>query len=233
MEAIILAGGFGTRLSHIVKDLPKPMASVAGKPFLVYIINDLIDKGITKFVLAVGYKKECIMEYFKENYRGCTISYSSEDTPLFTGGAIKQALEYCTEDNIFIINGDTFFNVNLEGMLKSHIENQADLTIATKTMKNIKRYGTVKLDNNRIIDFLEKQPLQEGRINGGIYIIKKSLLEAVEEKKFSFEIDFMQKYIQMLNIFSYPSEGYFIDIGIEEDYYIAQKEFKRLGELCE
>ncbi|WP_425806384.1 nucleotidyltransferase family protein [Desulfitobacterium sp. Sab5] len=225
MEAIILAGGFGTRLAHIVSNVPKPMAPVNGQPFLQYIIDDLIGKGITKVVIAVGYKKESIIDHFGKSYKGCEIIYSKEDTPLFTGGAIKKALNQCRDQNVFIINGDTFFDVNLLEMLKDHRKNNADLTIATKEMENFERYGTVIIENNKITRFLEKKPERDGIINGGIYLIRKTILLTFNEERFSFETEIMEKKLNELNIYAYMSNGYFIDIGVPEDYAKAQLDF--------
>jgi D-glycero-alpha-D-manno-heptose 1-phosphate guanylyltransferase len=227
MEAIILAGGFGTRLSHIVKDVPKPMAPVNGKPFITYVIKFLIEQGVNKIVMAVGYKKESIITYFGEKYAGCEIAYSDEDKPLFTGGAIKKALRQCTNKNIIILNGDTFFEVELKKMLESHKNNCADITVACKPMKSFDRYGTVNIKNERIVGFNEKVYMESGIINGGVYIVKRNLLEDIKKEKFSFETDFMEKNVLKRRVCAFLSDGYFIDIGIEKDYYKAQEDFKR------
>ena len=145
MEAIILAGGLGTRLSHIVKDVPKPMAPVAGRPFLEYILDYLIENDIKRVILATGYKHEIIEQHFGNLYKNIEIIYSVENEPLFTGGAIKKALSKCKENNVFIINGDTYFNVDLKEMKKFHIESNSEITIATKLMYDFERYGTVVL----------------------------------------------------------------------------------------
>lgn len=156
MEAIILAGGFGTRLQQVVSDVPKPMAPINQKPFLEYILDDLKRKGISKIVLAVGYKREIIKNHFKEEYKGIKIKYSEENLPLGTGGAIKKALSYCETDDIFILNGDTFFDVDFIKMKRKHQKNHNDLTIAIKEMEKIDRYGTVIVKNEQIIKFEEK-----------------------------------------------------------------------------
>ena len=217
MEAIILAGGFGTRLKHVVSDVPKPMAPINNKPFLEYIFEDLNKKGVTNVVLAVGYMKEKIEEYFKYQYKNIEISYSEENSPLGTGGAIKKAVLKCREENIFIINGDTFYDVNLEKMRKFHIENKSSLTIAVKEMENFDRYGSLIIENNKIIKFEEKKPMSKGKINGGIYLIKKNIFQGIEEESFSFEKEILEN--EKTEKYAYESNGYFIDIGIPEDYY--------------
>lgn len=224
MEAIILAGGFGTRLRHIVADVPKPMADVCGKPFLQYIIDDLIHKGIKRIIIAVGYKKEYIIDYFGDSYKNIEILYSSEDTPLFTGGAIKKALGLCTAENVLIVNGDTFFDVDIPIMLDEHKQNNNDITIAIKHMTSFDRYGSVEVKDDKVIRFYDKQYKENGYINGGIYILKIDIFKNIDKIKFSFEEDILEKLIYKTGV--YKSDGYFIDIGIQQDYFKANREFK-------
>lgn len=223
MEAIILAGGFGTRLSMVVSDVPKPMAPINGRPFLEYLLDDLNEKGINRVILAVGYKKEIIKSHFKKKYKNIDIIYSDEDIPLGTGGAIKKALILAKDENIFIINGDTFFNVDLEEMYQFHKKNNSKLTLAIKEMEKFDRYGSLILEGDKIIKFEEKKCVDKGYINGGIYLIKKELLNKEEKESFSFEKDILENKKFQIEKYGYKSEGYFIDIGIPEDYYKFQK----------
>ncbi len=224
MEAIILAGGFGTRLKHIVSDVPKPMAPVTGQPFLEFIMKYLLINGVNKVVLAVGYKANIIQDYFGNNYHGIRIAYSIEDTPLGTGGAIRKALDSCNDDDVFIINGDTYFDVDLHKMKTFHTEMDSDLTVAIKSMSNFERYGSVVIEGNLIREFKEKKPTIKGRINGGIYLIKKKLMNLVDKESFSFEKVILESH--MVDTYAFESDGYFIDIGVPEDYYKAQKDFE-------
>lgn len=223
MEAIILAGGFGTRLNHIISEVPKPMAPVNGKPFLEYILNHLKKYNFSKVIMAVGYKSEIIKEYFQDSYQGIKIQYSDEDIPLGTGGAIKKALQYCEENQVFILNGDTFFNCNLEEMKKTHKNTPNDITVAVKLMKNYNRYGSVIIEGNRIIKFIEKQKTKTGTINCGVYLLNKDIFDSINENQFSFEEFVLESLHYSMN--AYESDGYFIDIGVPEDYYKAQKDF--------
>lgn len=228
MEAIVLAGGFGTRLAHIVSDVPKPMAPVCGKPFLQYILDDLANQKVSRVILAVGYKAECIESFFGNAYRGMELVYSLEQQPLFTGGAIKKALAFCKDSEVFILNGDTFFEVPLLEMAAAHREKGALLTIATKQMVDFDRYGTVQTDAvGRILHFEEKQPCAQGAINGGVYLIQRAALESVPAEAFSFETEFMEKQVEQKIFCAFPSDGYFIDIGIPQDYAKAQEDFKK------
>lgn len=219
MEAIILAGGFGTRLSTVVSDVPKPMAPINGRPFLEYLLDDLNEKGISRVILAVGYKKEIIKSHFKERYKSIDIVYSDEDIPLGTGGAIKKALTLAEAEDIFIINGDTIFDVSLKEMYKFHKENDSNLTLAIKEMEKFDRYGSLILEENKIVKFEEKKYIEKGYINGGIYLLKKNILGDKKEESFSFEKDILENQNLKIEKYGYKSERYFIDIGIPEDYY--------------
>lgn len=226
-QAIILAGGFGTRLQSVVKDLPKPMADINRRPFLTYILDYISDFGYKKVVLSVGYLHEKIEDCFGTRYKGVSIDYAVENEPLGTGGAIKFALEKCSAENVLILNGDTLFKANLACLEHFHNENDANLSIILRNVPDTSRYGSVRIDNNgRIVAFEEKNTAQGcGTINGGIYMISKNLFNDYNfPKKFSFEKDLMEKYYQQDKFYGTVSNGYFIDIGIPEDYARARVE---------
>lgn len=220
MEAIILAGGLGKRLRGVVNDVPKPMADILGKPFLEYIMEYLKKNNVKKVILAIGYKGHVIKDYFGGDYKGISIMYSEEMEPLGTGGGIKQAIRLCENENNIIINGDTYFDVDLPEMMKQHIMTKSDLTIATKVMYDFDRYGIVVSDKDkRIIEFKEKKYYNQGNINGGVYICKKELVDEVTENSFSFEKEVLEKKYKIKKFSSFISESYFIDIGIPNDYF--------------
>lgn len=224
MEAIVLAGGLGTRLKSVVSDLPKPMAPIANKPFLEYILQYLKKNGITRVILSVGYKWEIIKEYFGNNFENLELIYSIENEPLGTGGAIKKAISEVNSEEVFIINGDTFFNVDLK--LLSLTKN-SKIILSLKEMHNFDRYGCVESNNEDIVtSFTEKEYRKAGNINGGIYLTKKAIFDKFTlEEKFSFE-EFMQNNFQKLTISVQVFNNYFIDIGIPKDYLKAQNEIK-------
>lgn len=226
-EAIILAGGFGTRLQSVVKELPKPMAPVNGRPFLTYILDYLIDYNYSKVVLSVGYLHEKIEDYFGPQYKSLQISYAVENEPLGTGGAIFYALSQCTSENVLILNGDTLFKADLDALQAFHGQHQSALSIILRQVPDTSRYGSVQTDENqRITSFTEKNNSSgTGMINGGIYLINNNFAQKLPlPKKFSFEKDLMEKLYKQEQFFAMPSDGYFIDIGIPEDYARAQKE---------
>lgn len=225
MQAILLCGGMGTRLRSVVSDRPKPMADICGKPFLQYLLEMLRDKGITEVIFALGYMGEMIEEYFQDGSAfGLKIAYSYEEEPLGTGGAIRNALPKILEEEVLVLNADTYFPMDYQGLYRFHQENDGDFSLATRAVPDISRYGAVRRDAaGRILAWNEKliegtQPLS-GEINGGIYVMKKSLIAEIPEGKQSLEQDCIPKWLsEGKRIFGLPFEGYFMDIGIPKDY---------------
>ena len=227
-EVIVLAGGFGTRLQGVVKDVPKPMAPVNGRPFLTYILDYLIEYHYTKVILSVGYLHEKIEEYFGNQYKSLEIDYAVETEPLGTGGGILFAFSKCMTDNVLVINGDTMFKVDLDEFERFHREKACLLSIVLREVEDVSRYGSVVIGGNSMITlFSEKQAtVGRGFINGGVYLIDRKLFEKYpQSQKFSFEKDLMTRYYTQEMFYGMPSDGYFIDIGIPEDYARAQREF--------
>ncbi|MGI8002451.1 nucleotidyltransferase family protein [Campylobacter coli] len=214
MQAIVLAGGLGTRLRSVVQDLPKPMAPINGKPFLAFVLEYLKKQGIAEVILSVSYKYELIQEYFKDEFEGMKIRYNVEKELLGTGGAIKDALKLI-QNQVYVLNGDTIFDIDL----KKLVLNGSKICIALKQMQNFDRYGTVNVDEQGIVtSFEEKVFKKQGLINGGIYLLKKDIFDEFSlEKKFSFE-EFLQENYKLLKIQTQIFDDYFIDIGIPEDY---------------
>jgi D-glycero-alpha-D-manno-heptose 1-phosphate guanylyltransferase len=226
-EAILLAGGMGTRLQKVVSDVPKPLAPVAGKPFIVYVLDELIASGIEKFIFSVGYKYDSFISYFGDKYKGCAVEYVVEQTPLGTGGGIKKAMAKIHSDDVIIINADTIFKINIAEFYDQHKRKKADLSIVLKKVNNVSRYGSVMVNKtNRIISFSEKNTLTgKGFINGGIYFFKNDFFTSLNlPEKFSLEKDCLGKFNLKLKLYGFPSDAYFLDIGIPEDYKRAQNE---------
>lgn len=224
-EAIILAGGLGTRLRNTIPDLPKCMAPVAGRPFLFYVINYLRSQGIERFIFSLGYKHEIIEEYLNDQFSTLNFQCSVEESPLGTGGAIKLACLKTTNANVLVANGDSIFKIDLGELAMIHNDNEADATLALKPMTNFDRYGIVETDkNNCITKFLEKQFRKQGTINGGVYLLNiRSFIENKWPNVFSFETDFLES--GRYRFYGSVQDEYFIDIGIPEDYNRAQKDF--------
>jgi len=230
-EAIILAGGLGTRLKDVVPDAPKSMAPINGRPFLEYQL-DLLDRwGLKKVILSVGYQKEIIQNHFGEQYKSLQLVYSVENEPLGTGGAILNALQFVEGYAVFILNGDTYFDVNFQRLDDFRKIKEADFCLSMRFEIDPARFGMLEFDNNnRITQFYEKSDgMEEGYINGGVYVVRKEYLRKFGlPEKFSFEKDFLQKYYQTEEFYGMRCFSYFRDIGIPEDYQKAIDEFKRL-----
>jgi D-glycero-alpha-D-manno-heptose 1-phosphate guanylyltransferase len=226
-EAIILAGGLGTRLKEEVPDLPKCMAPVAGRPFLFYVINYLRSQDIQKFIFSTGYMHEVIHEYLVTNFSTLNYECSVEQEPLGTGGAIQLALSKTTRRDIVVANGDTLYKANLQKAFQFHLQKDADCTLVLKPMTNFDRYGVVETDSkNAVCDFKEKQFYENGNINGGIYVLNKDkFLQEELPLEFSFEKDYLEKFYKTKKVYGQVQDEYFIDIGIPEDYKRAQSEF--------
>ena len=226
MEAIILAGGLGTRLRSAVPDLPKCMAPINGVPFISYLIDNLINEGVTNFIFSLGYKSELFISLLEEKLPMKNYLIVIEDEPLGTGGAIKLACKKAKDENVIALNGDSLFKVILKELMQFHLEKKSRCTLALKPMQNFERYGSVEIDAvQKINSFKEKQFITKGCINGGVYAIEvASFLQKSLEDKFSMEQDYLEKYSGEGNFYGFVQEGYFIDIGIPEDFVRAQIE---------
>jgi len=229
-EAIILAGGFGTRLQEVIKDVPKPMAPINSKPFLDYLLKYLAHYGIKRVVLSVGYLSDLVIAHYGKNFEGIEIIYSIEQEPLGTGGGIRLAMEQCYTKDILVLNGDSFFDIDLNKLYQIHGSWNSDCTLSLREVDNASRYGTIKLGDMSIIKaFREKDGVEkQGIISAGVYIIDRAfyLKKTLAQQPFSIEKDFFETRINEINIFGFTYEGYFIDIGIPEDYKQAQHDFK-------
>lgn len=226
-EAIVLAGGKGTRLRSVVSDRPKPMADVNGRPFISIIFEWLIKNGVDRIIVSVGYKREILINYFGDSYDGIDLVYSCEDVPLMTGGAIKKAITSCVKgSDVFVVNGDSYLDVNLNFMSNIMKCKYADMVMGVRNVVDSGRYGSVKFDrDDKIVDINEKKISGAGFINGGIYLLKNNVFDKEERELFSFENDFLPEFIKTNNAYVAKTNGYFIDIGIPEDYKLAKMHF--------
>jgi len=224
MEAIILAGGFGTRLRQVVPDLPKPMAPVAGRPFLEILLTSLARKGFSRVVLSLGYLSEKVVEHFGDRFAGMELVYEIEDAPLGTGGAIRQALERCSSEHVFVFNGDTYIDVEAAEIEAHWLAQRAPIIVA-REVSDTARYGSLVTANNRVSGFREKGLAGPGLINAGCYLLPKNILDGYPcGAAFSLEADFLAKAVTQQRFDVFVTRGQFIDIGIPEDFARAQTE---------
>lgn len=230
-QVVVLAGGLGTRLRSVVRDVPKPMADIQGKPFLEYLLQLLVQNGYQNFLFLVGYKGDVIKSYFGDGSKfGVNIGYSSESAPLGTGGALFNAWDKLSDD-FFVVNGDTFFDIQYEIVEDFVKSKNTEFLIALRYSNDLSRYGIIEIDDNyKVISFSEKGQVQENRIdgyiNGGVYFVNKKALEPFYEKYIgsvvSLENDILPSLVKLSKVYGLPVGGKFIDIGIPEDYFSSQ-----------
>jgi len=229
-EAIILAGGLGTRLRSSVPDLPKCMAPVGGRPFIGYITDYFRRAGIGSFVFALGYKSAAFEDFFREYFPSGGHAVSLEAEPLGTGGAIRQACTMAKEKTVLVLNGDTFFRIGLAALSAFHADKGADCTLCLKPMRDFDRFGVVERDaDQRVVRFREKQAYREGLINGGVYALdREGFLREDLPAVFSFEKDYLEKMLDKRRIYGLVQDDFFIDMGIPEDYERVQSAINQL-----
>lgn len=228
MKTLILAGGAGTRLRSVVPELPKPLAPVAGKPFLMYQLDFLKQQGVEEVYFSLGYKGNLIETTLGTHHQNIALHYIHEPTLLGTGGAIKFCLNQLTTDDepLLVLNGDTYFNFSLQALLDFHQRNAFDCSIALYEVENSDRYGTLTLQNSRVLAFHEKQSGASHTINAGVYFLSPRLQQLIRTfplEKFSWEKEILEQFESLhltLGGILFPAN--FIDIGIPEDYEKAQ-----------
>ncbi len=224
MEAIVLAGGLGTRLREVVPNLPKPMAPICGKPFLEILLSRLAQKGFTRVVLSVGHLSEIISDHFGDSFAGIRLTYVKEDKPLGTGGAVRLALSSCTAEHIYVFNGDTFLDLEVEETEKLW-NTFGKPIIVSREVPDTTRYGRILTSGKNISVFAEKNQSGHGLINAGCYIFHKSQLNDFPiGEAFSLESDYLQREVGKVEFINFTTKGKFIDIGIPTDFNRAQTE---------
>jgi D-glycero-alpha-D-manno-heptose 1-phosphate guanylyltransferase len=222
VEAIILAGGFGTRLRSVNPDAPKPMALIGSRPFLEILMRSLAAKGFSRIILSLGYKSEMICAHFGSKYSEMEIDYVVEESPLGTGGAIRLAMTKSFSDHVYVFNGDTFLDLDVKS-LEGQWQEKKNPIIVGHRLDNVERYGKLIIDKNRVIGFSEKGSAGKGIINAGCYILNRNQLSQFPlNKNFSVEDDYLSKAIKIIGFDLFISSGLFIDIGIPEDFFRAQ-----------
>lgn len=222
MEGIVLAGGFGTRLRQVVPDLPKPMAPVAGRPFLEIVLSTLARKGFTRIVFSLGFMSEKIITHFGNRYSGMELVYEVEPQPLGTGGAVRAALARCETDHVFVFNGDTYLDLEV-AELESLWQSRHHPVIVARNVPDTTRFGRVELCDGWISAFLEKGMTGPGLINAGCYVLPRHALDDFPlNQAFSLETEYFAKNLHSVRFDCFVTHGSFIDIGVPDDYALAQ-----------
>jgi D-glycero-alpha-D-manno-heptose 1-phosphate guanylyltransferase len=226
MEAIILAGGKGTRLRSIVSDVPKPMAPILGRPFLSILLSSLANKGFRRAILSLGFMANHITRYFSDSFEGMSLTYVIEEEPLGTGGGIRLAMEQMNKDHVFVFNGDTFLDLEINQIEKQWQHDKKPILV-TRKVADTSRYGRVEVEGHAISVFLEKGESGPGLINAGCYVLNRGLLDHfIPGLPFSFESDFLPQAIHDKQFDVFVTRGLFIDIGIPEDFLRAQTDLR-------
>jgi len=235
MEAIILAGGLGTRLRGAIGDLPKPLAPIAGEPFLVWLMRALRRRGVERFVLSTGYGAERIEEVVGPAFEGAEVAYAREQEPLGTGGAARLAMTRAKSDLVWLLNGDTYCEVDMRGAEKRHRDAGASLTMSVRHVEDTSRFGRVEIENDHAIRFDEKGQAGPGWINAGSYLLDRNVVDDFPPAPaFSLEQDWLMPRCEAVAPLVVPAEGYFIDIGVPESYARAERELpSRVAALLE
>ncbi len=220
MEAIVLAGGFGTRLRSIVSDVPKPLALVAGKPFLYWLLSSLEKNGFTRVVLSVGYLGSMIEKEFGRQFQKMELVYNYEEEQLGTGGAIVACLSKIKSDQFFVLNGDTFFEVDFRLVRAAFKGNP--IVVGCK-VDNAARYGSMMIEDGVVTNFISTGTPVAATINGGVYFFdKKHFSELEMPKSFSLERELLETWVNQRTLDVVELKALFIDIGVPEDYFRAQ-----------
>jgi D-glycero-alpha-D-manno-heptose 1-phosphate guanylyltransferase len=224
LQAIILAGGLGTRLRSIVPDLPKSMAPIAGRPFLEILLELFAKKGFRRIILSVGYLAEKILDYFGDCFEDMELVYSIEQNPLGTGGATRLALTHCNADHTFVFNGDTYLDLEVKLVEAHWLQYQKPIIIA-REVTDTARFGRLEMQEGKVSRFLGKGIPGPGLIDAGCYLLPVNILEKFRlGLAFSLEKDFLVDALQNDEFDCFVTHGNFIDIGIPEDYKRAQQE---------
>lgn len=222
MEALVLAGGFGTRLREVVPDWPKPMAPVAGRPFLEILLGALAMKGFSRVILSLGYMAEKVSGHFGARFAGMDLVYEVEDSPLGTGGAMRQAMTHAQGDHVFVFNGDTYLDLEV-GPLEAHWLAHRRPVLVARDVPDTARYGRLHTRDGRLLGFAEKGMSGQGLINAGCYVLPVGLLQGMPAgTNFSFETDFLAQAVPAQHMDVFTTQGLFIDIGVPGDYTLAQ-----------
>jgi D-glycero-alpha-D-manno-heptose 1-phosphate guanylyltransferase len=224
MEAIVLAGGFGTRLRQLVADVPKPMAPIAGKPFLEILLGSMAKKGFRRVILSLGFMADKISGHFGEHFAGMDLDYVVEHEPLGTGGAIRLAMDKVKEDHVFVFNGDTFLDLEVDQIKEKWAANHRSL-IVSREVPDTARYGRLLVADGAVTGFSEKGVVGSGLINAGCYVFSRNQLNAFEiGRPFSIEADYLAPAAATKQFDVFITRGQFIDIGVPEDFMRAQTE---------
>lgn len=226
LDAVILAGGSGTRLRDAISDIPKVLADIRGKPFIDYLIDWLSSWGIKRYILCVGYGSERIKKYVTEakSFANLEMVFSEEGQPLGTGGCLRLAARHFRSNPVLVVNGDTFLGISISDFVRFHSRHEADVTVGAVWVENSTSFGALEIDStSRICAFREKAETGgPAYINGGVYLLDKLVARSITEGFQSLEKDLLPQWLHSRKVIAFQGEFKFVDIGTPERYLAAQ-----------
>ncbi|MDX2112115.1 MAG: sugar phosphate nucleotidyltransferase [Alphaproteobacteria bacterium] len=245
MQAIILAGGFGTRLKSVTGDIIKPMAPIAGRPFLAWLLDYMAEQGVREVLLCLHHKAEQVTQHFGSAYGGMTLRYLIEERALGTGGALMQAMKMLKPTQpVFAMNGDSLVRLNYRQMLMQHLASGRNITLATAPMPDCRRYSQLHIRDELVHGYELYGDEMAGDISVGFYVLSPDIFsdmyddqtetiayktrQGFAESSLSFERDFLAPNVPHLLPAAFSQVDYFIDIGVPQDYARAQLEVPNL-----
>jgi NDP-sugar pyrophosphorylase family protein len=224
--AAILVGGLGTRLRSAVADRPKALAEVAGRPFLAYLLDQLVEAGVQHVVLLTGHLGHLVSAALGSRYRGLSLAYSQESSPLGTAGALRLALPQLASSSVLVMNGDSYCGADLRAFWEWRSARAPEAALVLAQVPDVDRFGSVHTDEaGRVLSFLEKGGAHgPGWINAGIYALSRGLLAEIPDgRAVSLEHECFPAWLGRLG--AWRSNAAFLDIGIPESYAAAEAFF--------
>jgi glucose-1-phosphate cytidylyltransferase len=225
MKVVILAGGFGTRLSEYTKSIPKPLVEINKKPILGYIIEHYVKYGFKDFIIALGYKGNLIKKYFKKNYKSFNIQLVDTGLKTMTGGRLKRLKNFVGNDSFLFTYGDGISNVNLKKLINQH--NKTKKLVTLTAVRPPARFGALKIKNENVINFREKSKLDEGWINGGYFIIEPRFLDYIKNDKSFLEREPLELITKKRLLGAYKHKGFWQCVDTKRDKDLLEEYLKK------
>ena len=224
MKIVILAGGMGTRLAEYTKAIPKPMVRINNKPIIYFILKHFANFGFKDFIIATGYKGQVIKNYFSKKKFGWNIKIINTGLKTMTGGRLLRLKKYLNDEDFFLTYGDGISNVNLKKLLSFHKKNKKIVTMTA--VRPPARFGAIKIINNKVVYFKEKSSLDEGWINGGFFVMSKSIFNFLKNDKTFLEREPLEKIGKINQLFAFKHNGYWQCMDTIRDKQILESNFK-------
>ena len=215
MKAVILAGGFGSRLGDISKKIPKPMVKIGKKPIIEHIIDIYLKNGVKEFYIALGYKSNIIKKHFSKKYKDTKIHLIDTGISSMTGGRLKRMSKFLKDETFLLTYGDGLSNVNIKKMIKFHKKNNKLVTVCA--VRPPPRFGGLKIKNNLVTKFEEKKPMNEGWINGGFFIMESKFLKYIKNDRTILEREPLEKITKLNQLQAYKHNGFWMCMDTKRD----------------